>query len=96
MRLARRVKLSAAQRADMWNRWKAGQSLHEIARALGKDHAVIQFLLARRGGDSSDRPSALAANAHTGGAGRSIPRTRVCACPTKPFTAAYSSGHAEC
>jgi hypothetical protein len=34
----------------MWNRWKAGQSLHEIGRALGKSHVVIQFLLARHGG----------------------------------------------
>ena len=47
---ARRWKLSAAQRANMWNRWKAGQSLHAIGRALGKDHVVIRFLLARRGG----------------------------------------------
>jgi IS30 family transposase len=50
MKHARRWKLSAAQRTDMWNRWKAGQSLHEIGRALGKDHVVIQFLLARHGG----------------------------------------------
>ena len=50
MKHARRWKLSAAQRADMWNRWKAGQSLHAIGRALGKDHVVIQFLLARHGG----------------------------------------------
>jgi IS30 family transposase len=47
---ARRWKLSAAQRADMWKRWKAGQSLHAIGRALGKDHVVIRFLLARHGG----------------------------------------------
>ena len=47
---ARRGKPSAAQPADMWNRWKARQSLHAIGRALGKDHVVIQFLLARRGG----------------------------------------------
>jgi hypothetical protein len=33
---ARRWKLSAAQRADMWKRWKAGQSLNAIGRALGK------------------------------------------------------------
>jgi IS30 family transposase len=46
----RRWKLSDAQRADMWNRWKAGQSLHAIGRALGKDHVVIRFLLARHGG----------------------------------------------
>ena len=46
----RRWKLSWAQRADMWNRWKAGQSLNAIGRALGKDHVVIQLLLARHGG----------------------------------------------
>ena len=46
----RRWKLSAAQRTDMWNRWKAGQSLNAIGRALGKDKQVIHFLLARRGG----------------------------------------------
>jgi IS30 family transposase len=50
MKRARRWKLSSAQRADMWGRWKAGQSLHEIGRALGKDQVVIQFLLARHGG----------------------------------------------
>jgi IS30 family transposase len=50
MKHVRRWKLSSAQRADMWNRWKAGESLHEIGRALGKDHVVIQFLLARHGG----------------------------------------------
>jgi IS30 family transposase len=50
MRFRRRVKLSANQRIDMWGRWKAGQSLHEIGRAFGKDHVVIHFLLARHGG----------------------------------------------
>ena len=47
---ARRVKLSANQRTDMWSRWKAGQSLHEIGRTFGKDHVSIQFLLAQHGG----------------------------------------------
>jgi IS30 family transposase len=46
----RRWKLSSAQRTDMWSRWKTGQSLHAIGRALGKDHRVIRFLLARHGG----------------------------------------------
>jgi Helix-turn-helix domain len=46
----KRWKLSSAQRADMWSRWKAGQSLHAIGRVLGKDHRVIRFLLARHGG----------------------------------------------
>ena len=50
MNHARRWKLSSAQRADMWSRWKAGQSLNAIGRALGKDKQVIHFLLARHGG----------------------------------------------
>jgi IS30 family transposase len=48
--MQRRWKLSAAQRADMWSRWKAGQSLNAIGRAFGKDQHVIHFLLARHGG----------------------------------------------
>jgi hypothetical protein len=31
-------------------RWKAGESLHEIGRALGKDHGSIHFLLSQHGG----------------------------------------------
>jgi len=50
MAQSRRWKLSAAQRAEMWSRWKKGQSLNEIGRSLGKDHVVIQLLLARHGG----------------------------------------------
>jgi IS30 family transposase len=34
----------------MWGRWKLGQSLHEIGRAFGKEHGVIHFMLAQRGG----------------------------------------------
>ena len=48
--MQRRWKLSSAQRADLWSRWKAGQSLQAIGRALGKDKQVIHFLLARHGG----------------------------------------------
>jgi|SRR5579872_4893992 len=61
MTATRRVKLSAVQRSELWNRWKAGQSLHEIGRALGKDHVVVQFLLARHGGiaPAARRPSLI-------------------------------------
>jgi IS30 family transposase len=34
----------------MWNRWKLGQSFHEIGRAFDKDHGVIDFLLSQHGG----------------------------------------------
>jgi IS30 family transposase len=50
MTFRRRVKLSANQRIDMWGRWKAGQSLHAIGRAFGKDHVSIQFMLSQHGG----------------------------------------------
>jgi IS30 family transposase len=46
----RRVRLSAMQRTDMWSRWKAGQSLHEIGRAFGKNHVSIHFMLSQHGG----------------------------------------------
>jgi hypothetical protein len=50
MRQGRRYGLSAEQRAEIWRRWKAGESLHEIGRAFGKDHGSIQFLLSQHGG----------------------------------------------
>jgi hypothetical protein len=50
MRQGRRYGLSAGQKADIWSRWKAGESLHEIRRAFGKDHGSIQFLLSQHGG----------------------------------------------
>ncbi len=50
MRQGRRYGLSAEQKADIWRRWKAGESLHEIGRAFDKDHGSIQFLLSQHGG----------------------------------------------
>src|ERR1700712_2537857 len=50
MREGRRFGLSSEQKADIWRRWKAGESLHEIGRAFDKDHGSIQFLLSQHGG----------------------------------------------
>jgi hypothetical protein len=50
MRRGRRYGLSAEQKADIWNRWKSGESLHEIGRVFDKDHGSIRFLLTQRGG----------------------------------------------
>jgi IS30 family transposase len=44
------VELSLVQRADVWRRWKAGDSLHTIGRAVGRPHTSIHCLLARHGG----------------------------------------------
>jgi hypothetical protein len=50
MAQGKRVKLSVAQRADLWSRWKAGQSLHTIGRAFGKPHNSIHCFLSHHGG----------------------------------------------
>jgi hypothetical protein len=46
----KRFGLSAAQKSDVWRRWKAGQSLHEIGRAFDKEHSSIRCLVSRHGG----------------------------------------------
>jgi IS30 family transposase len=50
MKQGRRFGLSAEQRLDVWRRWKAGQTLHEIGRAFGKEHSSIRCLVSRHGG----------------------------------------------
>jgi len=44
------VELSVAQRTDVWRRWKAGESLHTIGRAVDRPHTSIHCLLAHHGG----------------------------------------------
>jgi hypothetical protein len=36
MAQGKRADVSAAQRTEIWQRWKAGESLHEIGRAFGR------------------------------------------------------------
>ena len=50
MAQGKRDRLSTEQRIDMWGRWKAGESLHEIGRVFDKDHGSIHFLLSQHGG----------------------------------------------
>ena len=50
MRRGMRFGLSAIEKRDVWSRWKAGQSLHEIGRALDKPHSCIRAVLLPRGG----------------------------------------------
>src|ERR1700691_260802 len=49
MRPGKRFGLSAIEKSDIWSRWKAGQSLHEIGRAFDKPHSSIRCLLLPRG-----------------------------------------------
>src|ERR1700684_2997526 len=50
MRPGKRFGLSAMEKGEVWTRWKAGQSLHEIGRAFGKEHSCIRSVLLPRGG----------------------------------------------
>ena len=50
MAQGKKVEVSPAQRADIWRRWKAGESLHEIGRAHGRKHTSIHLLLSHHGG----------------------------------------------
>jgi hypothetical protein len=50
MKPGKRFGLSAEQKVDVWRRWKAGQTLHEIGRAFGKEHSSIRCLVSRQGG----------------------------------------------
>ena len=37
--------LSPIDKREIWSRWKAGQTLHEIGRAYGRPHPTIRKLL---------------------------------------------------
>ena len=50
MTQGQRAGFSATQKADIWTRWKEGQSLHMIGRAFGKPHTSIHCLLSHHGG----------------------------------------------
>ena len=45
-----RFGLSAVEKRDVWSRWKAGQTLHEIGRVYGKPHNSSRAVLLPRGG----------------------------------------------
>jgi hypothetical protein len=45
-----RLGLSPIDKREIWSRWKAGQTLHEIGCAYGKCHNTIRAMLQPRGG----------------------------------------------
>jgi hypothetical protein len=42
MRPGMRFGLSEVEKRDVWSRWKAGQTLHEIGRDYDKPHTSIR------------------------------------------------------
>ncbi len=45
-----RIYYTEANKALMWDRWQAGDSLHAIARLFDRGHSSVQRVLARTGG----------------------------------------------
>jgi IS30 family transposase len=45
-----RIYYSESQKAQMWDRWQKGESLHSIARLFDRYHTSIQGILAKTGG----------------------------------------------
>ena len=45
-----RIYYTASQRALMWERWRKGESLQQIARLFDRNHSSIQRILAASGG----------------------------------------------
>ncbi len=50
MERVRRPRMSAAEKAELWRRWKRGESLSDIGRALGRIPGAIHHVVAARGG----------------------------------------------
>ena len=43
-------RLTAAQKTELWRRWRRGESLNAIGRALGRIAHVVRYEVARTGG----------------------------------------------
>ena len=50
MKQRSRIYYSAEQKELMWDRWQAGDSLHEIARLFDRGHSSVQGVLSETGG----------------------------------------------
>ena len=50
MRQRARIYYTAKQKSVMWDRWKKGDSLHEIGRLFDRGHSSIQHILRETGG----------------------------------------------
>jgi IS30 family transposase len=50
MKYRTRIYYSEADKALMWDRWQAGDSLHEIARLFDRHHSSVRGVLAETGG----------------------------------------------
>ena len=50
MKQRTRIYYTEQQKAVMWDRWKKGDTLHDIARLFDRGHSSIQNVLIQTGG----------------------------------------------
>lgn len=50
MKQRRRIYYTETQKALMWERWRKGDTLHQIAQLFDRHHSSIQGILVRTGG----------------------------------------------
>jgi len=50
MKQRKRIYYSAAQREEIWDRWRNGESMHDIAATYDRFHTSVQKILTANGG----------------------------------------------
>lgn len=50
MRYRKRIQYTESQKAQMWDRWQRGDSLHQIARLFDRRHTSVRGILVESGG----------------------------------------------
>lgn len=50
MKRRTRIRYTDSQKAVMWDRWRQGESLHQIARLFDRHHSSVRGILAETGG----------------------------------------------
>jgi IS30 family transposase len=50
MAYRKRIYYTAAQKAEMWDRWQKGETLHSIARLFDRHHTSVRGIIAATGG----------------------------------------------
>ncbi len=86
MKYRTRIYYTEEQKALMWDRWQAGESLSSIARLFDRPHSSVEGIVKQTGGFT-----AAAASRLPGGSSARILMRRTFRCQTRPSIKASSS-----
>ena len=67
-------RLTAAQKAELWRRWRQGESLNASGRALGRIPKRVRYIVAGAGGVPPVAPTARRPGPDAVRAGGNLPR----------------------